>query len=257
MAIRADSVTIHINGTKLLSDMSLEVVPGEVVALVGPNGAGKSTFLSVLAGDLAPSAGMVSYDRRNVSELTFKQRAKYRSVMSQAAPMVFDFTVKDIVDMGWVYRDHGVHVEQFQLAVQQTIAICDIAPLLRRRFNTLSGGEQKRVHFARALLQLWRPENHEEPRYLLLDEPLASLDIKHEIGLLRVIREAATSGLGVLIVLHNLNLAAKFADKIALLNKGKIVGLGAPEAVLSTQSLSSVYGVPVTVQSHPLTISYF
>ena len=257
MTIRADSISATINGTKLLSDISLEIIPGEVLALVGPNGAGKSTFLSVLAGDIKPEEGEIFYNRRNISELTIKERSKCRSVMAQAVPIILDFCVKDIVDMGWVYQDHGLCIEQFQSAVEQTIATCDIGSLLNRRFNTLSGGEQKRVHFARALLQLWRPENSEEPRYLMLDEPLANLDIKHEISMLRVIREAAASGIGVLVVLHNLNLAAKFADKIALLNNGKIVGLGLPEDVLSTQSLSSVYGVPVNVQPNPLTISYF
>ena len=257
MSIRAISISVNIEGAKLLSDMSIEIIPGEVLALIGPNGAGKSTFLSVLAGDVKPAKGQIFYHHHNIAELTIKERAKFRSVMAQVTPIVLDFSVKDIVDMGWVYQDHGLYIEQFQSAVEETIATCDIGSLLNRRFNTLSGGEQKRVHFARALLQLWRPQNYSGPRYLMLDEPLANLDIKHEICMLRVIREAAAQDIGVLVVVHNLNLAAKFADKIALLDKGKIVALGLPEDVLSTELLSAVYGVPVNVQPNPLTISYF
>lgn len=257
MTIRAISISAEINGIPLLSDMSLEIVPGEVLALVGPNGAGKSTLLSVLAGDLNPVQGSVFYNKRNIAQLDVQERAHYRSVMSQALPMVFDFSVKDIVEMGWLHNGQYFYSDHFKSAVQQIIDQCNISSLINRRFNTLSGGEQKRVHFARALLQLWKCEDSLEAKYLMLDEPLANLDIRHELSLLAVIRKAAASGIGVLIVLHDLNLAAKFADKVAMLNQGRIVGLGVPEDVLTTQLLTSVYDVPVNVKPNPLTISYY
>lgn len=257
MTIRAISISAEIDGIPLLSDMSLEIVPGEVLALVGPNGAGKSTLLSVLAGDLNPVQGSVFYNKRNIAQLDVQERAHYRSVMSQALPMVFDFSVKDIVEMGWLHNGQHFYSDHFKSAVQQIIDQCNISSLINRRFNTLSGGEQKRVHFARALLQLWKCEDSLEAKYLMLDEPLANLDIRHELSLLAVIRKAAASGIGVLIVLHDLNLAAKFADKVAMLNQGRIVGLGVPEDVLTTQLLTSVYDVPVNVKPNPLTISYY
>ena len=257
MTIRAISISAEIDGIPLLSDMSLEIVPGEVLALVGPNGAGKSTLLSVLAGDLNPVQGSVFYNKRNIAQLDVQERAHYRSVMSQALPMVFDFSVKDIVEMGWLHNGQHFYSDHFKSAVQQIIDQCNISSLINRRFNTLSGGEQKRVHFARALLQLWKYEDSLEAKYLMLDEPLANLDIRHELSLLAVIRKAAASGIGVLIVLHDLNLAAKFADKVAMLNQGRIVGLGVPEDVLTTQLLTSVYDVPVNVKPNPLTISYY
>ena len=257
MTIRAISISAEIDGIPLLSDMSLEIVPGEVLALVGPNGAGKSTLLSVLAGDLNPVQGSVFYNKRNIAQLDVQERAHYRSVMSQALPMVFDFSVKDIVEMGWLHNGQHFYSDHFKSAVQQIVDQCNISSLINRRFNTLSGGEQKRVHFARALLQLWKYEDSLEAKYLMLDEPLANLDIRHELSLLAVIRKAAASGIGVLIVLHDLNLAAKFADKVAMLNQGRIVGLGVPEDVLTTQLLTSVYDVPINVKPNPLTISYY
>jgi len=257
MTIRATSINAEIDGVPLLSNMSIEIVPGEVLALVGPNGAGKSTLLNVLSGDLNPVQGSVFYNERNISQLDVQERAHYRSVMSQALPMVFDFSVKDIVEMGWLHSGHHFYSDRFQSAIQQIVDQCNISSLINRRFNTLSGGEHKRVHFARALLQLWKHEDSLESKYLMLDEPLANLDIRHELGLLSVIREAAASGIGVLIVLHDLNLAAKFADKVALLHQGKIVCLGVPTDVLTTKFLTSVYGVPINVKSNPLTISYY
>ena len=257
MTIRAISISAEIDGIPLLSDMSLEIVPGEVLALVGPNGAGKSTLLSVLAGDLNPVQGSIFYNKRNIAQLDVQERAHYRSVMSQALPMVFDFSVKDIVEMGWLHNGQHFYSDHFKSAVQQIIDQCNISSLINRRFNTLSGGEQKRVHFARALLQLWKCEDSLEAKYLMLDEPLANLDIRHELSLLAVIRKAAASGIGVLIILHDLNLAAKFADKVAMLNQGRIVGLGVPEDVLTTQLLTSVYDVPINVKPNPLTISYY
>ena len=257
MTIRAISISAEIDGIPLLSDMSLEIVPGEVLALVGPNGAGKSTLLSVLAVDLNPVQGSIFYNKRNTAQLDFQERDHYRSVMSQALPMVFDFSVKDIVEMGWLHNGQHFYSDHFKSAVQQIVDQCNISSLINRRFNTLSGGEQKRVHFARALLQLWKYEDSLEAKYLMLDEPLANLDIRHELSLLAVIRKAAASGIGVLIILHDLNLAAKFADKVAMLNQGRIVGLGVPEDVLTTQLLTSVYDVPINVKPNPLTISYY
>jgi len=257
MTIKAVSVDVSIGEAQLLKDISLDVVPGEVLALVGPNGAGKSTFLSALAGDLILSRGQVFYNQCDLSKLSIQERSFYRSVMSQSQPMVFDFSVRNIVEMGWLHQGHGFYNAHFSLATQQVIEQCNITSLVERRFNTLSGGEQKRVHFARALLQLWLPEGSKECRYLLLDEPLANLDIAHELSMLNVIKQSAASGIGVLIVLHDLNLAAKFADKIALFDQGKIVRLGTPEQVLTEDSLSTVYGVPVTVAQTPLTISYY
>ncbi|MDG0968720.1 MAG: heme ABC transporter ATP-binding protein [Porticoccaceae bacterium] len=257
MSIKSEAVDVTINDIKLLHQLSIEVLPAEVVALVGPNGAGKSTLLRVLAGDITPTRGNVFYDRQNIANLCILQRAHYRSVMSQSQPMVYDYNVKDIVSMGWLHGDNEVHNKALGLALQETMERCDIDHLDNRRFNTLSGGEQKRVHLARALLQLWLPDTSAQHRYLLLDEPLANLDMTHEINMLGVIKQCAQEGIGVLIVLHDLNLAAKFADKIVLCNQGRVVSQGSPEQVFDSDILTSVYGVTITLSHNPLTISYY
>jgi iron complex transport system ATP-binding protein len=257
MSIKSEAVDVSINHVKLLQQLSVELLPGEVVALVGPNGAGKSTLLRVLAGDITPTRGNVFYERQNIANLCILQRAHYRSVMSQSQPMIYDYSVRDIVSMGWLHGDNEVHENTLELALQKTIKKCNIDHLGNRRFNTLSGGEQKRVHFARALLQLWLPDSSSKHRYLLLDEPLANLDMTHEISMLGVIKQCAEEGIGVLIVLHDLNLAAKFADKIVLCDQGKVVSQGTPEQVFDSEVLTAVYGVTITLSQNPLTISYY
>ena len=130
--------------------------------------------------------------------------------------------------------------------------MCDIDDLRQRRVNTLSGGEQQRVHFARALLQLWPLIEAGDARYLLLDEPTASLDVAHELLVLKLARQAADAGLGVFVILHDINLAARFADEVVLLQSGRIVDIGAPEDVLTSCALSRVYKTKVLVEHHKM-----
>ena len=257
MSIRASSVTVCRGMKTLIEHISLAIVSGEILAVVGPNGAGKSTLLKALAGDTKPTSGSVYYDDKNINSLDIHQRALTRSVMSQAQVIAFNFSVAEIVQMGWLYGDHNRHTDDFRKITEHIARQCEITHLLNRSYNSLSGGEQKRVHFARALLQLWLPTGVNENRYLLLDEPLANLDISYEIKLLKVIQQKASEGVGVLIVLHDLNLAARFADKIALLSQGKLVSFGPPREVLNKESLSDVYAIPVTVNQTPLTITYY
>jgi iron complex transport system ATP-binding protein len=257
MSIRACAVTLQRGNHRLLETISLEILRGEVLAVVGPNGAGKSSLLSVLAGDIKPTDGSIEYDQKNIESIDIQQRALTRSVMSQAQGMAFNFSVLEIVKMGWLQGAHDPRAGDFTEITDNIARQCEIFHLLNRSYNSLSGGEQKRVHFARALIQLWLPEGLDENRYLLLDEPLANLDICHEIKMLEIIKQKANSGVGVLIVLHDLNLAAKFADKVALLKRGKLVDFGPPQKVLNQTSLSDVYSIDVTVNQNPFNITYY
>ncbi len=257
MSISAQKVTLRRGKKTLIEDISIDIVPGKVLAVIGPNGAGKSTLLSVLAGDNKPTSGYIEYDYKNIDRLDINQRALTRSVMSQAQAIAFNFSVTEIVKMGWLYYNHNRYENDFQKTLDKIAQQCDIVHLLDRTYNTLSGGEQKRVHFARALLQLWLPEGTNQNRYLLLDEPLANLDITHEIRMLQIIRQKAENGIGALMVLHDLNLAARFADNVALLNQGKLIAQGTPKEVLNQASLSDVYGIPITVKHNPLTVTYY
>ena len=177
--------------------------------------------------------------------------------MSQLQPIAFDFSVKEIVEMGWVDRGESEYADQFDDAVNEVIHKCGVKDLINRNFNTLSGGEQRRIHFARTLLQLWRPSNSDDPKYLFLDEPTANLDLTYEIKLLNIVKEIAQEGAGVMLVLHDLNLAAKFSDKVAILKSGSIIDIGLPKDVLRSTLLSDIYEIDVEVKDDPLLITYY
>ncbi len=257
MSIQANSIDINLNNRSILKDVSLSIEQGEILSVIGPNGAGKSTLLKSLAGDIKPNSGQISYDAKNIRDINIQERAFTRSVMSQLQAIAFDFKVKEIIEMGWVSRGESLYASEFEDAVIEVVAKCGVESLINRNFNTLSGGEQRRVHFARTLLQLWRPSNSTDPKYLLLDEPTANLDLTYEVKLLNIVKKASLEGTGVMLVLHDLNLAAKFSDKIALLNKGSIVKTGTPKEVLSSDILSGIYDIDIKVQEDPLFITYY
>ena len=249
MTLFAAAVTVRLGRNVVLADVSLTLQPGQVAALIGPNGAGKSTLLRVLCGDLAPEAGSVSIGGRRIGTFGIQHLAETRAVMAQTPAVMFDFTVAEVVRMGWV-QDALYRHEVAERAFAEVAAACKIEDLLERTYRTLSGGEQRRVQFARALLQIWRDNGDPEPRYLMLDEPTANLDLAHELAVLRMAREVADAGVGVLAVLHDLNLAARFADELTLLHNGRVVSSGSPCRVLDADTLAAVYGTSIIVEHH-------
>ena len=246
--LSASQVKLCIGEVEILQSISLDLEAGEMIALVGPNGAGKSSVLKVLSSDLKPTAGAVRLKGKLLQHWNHRQQALQRSVMTQSSRIAFAFTVEEVLQMGWVQGGHWADMQTE--AMQAVSAACDIVHLWQRTFNSLSGGEQQRVQFARALLQIWQPESHREARYLLLDEPTANLDLAHELQLLRIAKQATEQNVGVLIVLHDLNLAARFADTIVLLNRGTVAATGSPQQVLRDSLLTQVYGTPVRVEHH-------
>ena len=256
MSLILKNISYKAGDVNILNDVSLSVEKGEIVSLVGPNGAGKSTLLNILTGDISPDSGEVFYENFNLNELNILDRSFYRSVMSQSQQIVFDFSVKEIIEMGWLDKGNAQFSEHFDQAVLDISSVCQLDNLLERKFNRLSGGEQRRVHFARTLLQLWRPSDSMDPAYMLLDEPTANLDLYFEIKLMEIIKKKAVNNVGVFLILHDLNLAAKFSDKIALINKGKIVSYGTPREVLKPNILEEIYNLKMDVDAN-LKVSYF
>jgi len=256
MSLILKNISYKAGDVNILNDVSLSVEKGEIVSLVGPNGAGKSTLLNILTGDINPDSGEVFYENFNLNELNILDRSFYRSVMSQSQQIVFDFSVKEIIEMGWLDKGNAQFSEHFDQAVLDISSVCQLDNLLERKFNRLSGGEQRRVHFARTLLQLWRPSDSMDPAYMLLDEPTANLDLYFEIKLMEIIKKKAVDNVGVFLILHDLNLAAKFSDKIALINKGKIVSYGTPREVLKPNILEEIYNLKMDVDAN-LKVSYF
>jgi len=250
MSLEMRNISYQIRGKKLVSEVNITVSSGELVGLVGPNGAGKSTALKLMSGELKPSFGDVSLEGTSLGSISPAELSLSRSVMAQSTNVVFDFSVEEIIKMGWV-QGRLVSPELLPGAMNQVINECGVNLLLNRTFNSLSGGEQQRVQFARNLLQLWRPDSKRcMPRYLLLDEPTASLDLAHELLLLNLLKSAAQLNIGVLIVMHDLNLAARFLDKVVLMSQSRIVDIGPPAMVLTANQLSEVYRTKVIVEQN-------
>lgn len=230
---------LRIGEARILADVDLEVRGGEVLAFVGPNGAGKSSLLGLLAGDLTPTEGEVLLDGRPVAGHRPAALARRRGVLLQEHRLSFPFTVLEVVRMGrapWRGRPEESRDDEL---VELGLRTADVAHLAGRRFPSLSGGEKARTSFARVLAQ--------DPRLLLLDEPTAALDIAHQERTLAVARERAQVGDAVVVVLHDLSLAAAYADRMVLLSRGRVVADGPPARVLTAQRVSEVYEHPVEV----------
>ena len=257
MSIKSNDVDISLGGRDILNNISVEISAGEITTVIGPNGAGKSTLLKALAGDIKPDKGNIFYDGKNLIDINIQERAFTRSVMSQLQPIAFDFSVREIIEMGWIDRGQSDYAEEFENAVMDIVLECGVENLIHRNFNTLSGGEQRRIHFARTLLQLWRPSDAKDPKYLLLDEPTANLDLTYEVKMLNIIKEVSKEGSGVMLVLHDLNLAAKYSDKIILLSNGKMVKIGSPKDVLKAELLSVIYDIDIKIKEDPFFITYY
>jgi heme transport system ATP-binding protein len=235
----ATDIDLRLGGTEVLRSAELTVSGGEVVALVGPNGAGKSSLLGVLAGDLEPARGAVLLDGRRLGDHHARELARQRAVLLQRQGLAFGFRVEEVVRMGrapW-YRTPAEDDDDRVVAAAMDRA--EVAPLALRLYPTLSGGEQARVSFARVLAQA--------APVLLLDEPTAALDIRHQEVLLGLARAAAAEGAAVVVVLHDLSLAAAYADRVCVLSRGAVVADGAPGTVLTDELLSQVYEHPVRV----------
>jgi len=219
--------------------------------IVGPNGAGKSTLIRVLARLLRPQTGSVEYEGVDVSEASEAELAKRRAVLSQAVDVAFPLTVRELVMMGRYPHFGGRPGAADEQIVDEVMAHFDVTEFSNRDYQTLSGGERQRVNFARVLTQLWSDGSGPACRYLFLDEPLTFLDIRHQIDFLKKIRDfAAASDVVTVGVVHDLNLAARFADHIVLLNEARVVAHGSATEVLTTRRIEDVFGVtPTFVES--------
>lgn len=239
----------------VLNDVSLEMCPGEIVGLVGPNGAGKSSLLRVIGGTLAPSRGRVLLEEVDLTRLSPAMRARRVAVVPQSSRLPEAFTAGEVVLMGRApylplfggERPHDYEVVRGALERTATDTLAE------RRIGELSGGELQRVLVARALAQITDGNAHDnDPRILLLDEATAHLDLRHQTAIWGLVRELARSGLIVVAALHDLNLAAQYADRLALLSNGHLLVSDKPAQVLTPEWLRRAYDISAIVSSHPL-----
>ena len=241
-----DSLSVNYGPRTVLRNITLRVAPGEMLAVIGPNGAGKSTLIRAASGSLPAKQGRALLGQFDAHRLSPDLRARRVAVVPQAVRLPEAFTVLETVLMGrtpylgWLGRESDADFALVRAAMERA----DVDSLADRCIGELSGGEQQRVLIARALAQ--------SAPILLMDEPTAHLDLKHQVDLLNLARNLAHQDkLVILVALHDLNLAAEFADRVALLVKGELRMLGLPSEVLTPSNLSVAYGLPVSVISHP------
>ncbi|MEM9029948.1 MAG: heme ABC transporter ATP-binding protein [Pseudomonadota bacterium] len=249
--LEASNVSFAIGKTSLIENVSARLKPGAVVGVLGPNGAGKSTLLRLLSGELVPTTGRVLLDGRDLSSIGSAGLAGRRAVVPQSTALAFPFSVREVVALGVSVPNFASTMDDVDTAVTAALNRVELSHLSHRRYTSLSGGERQRAHLARALCQLDRMPNTSDARFLLLDEPTASLDLAHQLLVLDQVTHVASSGVGVLAVLHDINLAARFCDEVILMSNGRITRSGAPNDALRDPELSDVYACRVLTNTEP------
>ena len=238
--IEARDVSVAIGGKPIIAHVDFTARPGEVAAIVGPNGSGKTTFLKALSGELAYTGG-IALNGRDLSAMKPVEAATQRAVLPQAMTLSFPFTVREIVRLGLTGGRSGVLPGEDARLPERALARVDLEGFAGRFYQELSGGEQQRVQLARVLCQVWAPVLDGRPRYLFLDEPVSSLDIKHQLIIMNIARDFARRGGGVVAILHDLNLTAMYADRIFVMHRGRLAADGSPQEVLSDDLIEKVF----------------
>lgn len=244
MAITASGISVTLGGKSILQQVDAQIRPGEILGLIGPNGAGKTTLLRVLAALLTPEQGRVDHDGASVRDLGRGPLARRVAFLAQGGEAPAALSVEALVGLGRLPHRHPFAEagEADRQAVARALSRCDAAGFAERAVGTLSGGERRRVLLARALAV--------EAPYLLADEPLAGLDPQHQLDTLKLLRRISGEGTGVVVVLHDLTLAARFCDRLLLLDRGRRIAYGSPVEVLDDSRLAGVFGIHALRGSH-------
>ncbi len=246
MTLQARNIQACIGNTKILHGINFTGHAGEITAIVGPNGSGKSTLLKAIT-DEVDFTGHVTLNGQDTATMKPWQLAALRGVLPQAATLAFPFTVIEVVRMGLLSGISGARAD----VPERALNAVGLDGYGGRFYQELSGGEQQRAQLARVLCQVWHPVVNDAPRWLLLDEPVASLDIGHQLLVMHLIRDYASRGGGVVAVMHDLNLSAMFADRMAIILEGNILASGPPNKVMQDDVLSKAYGCNLRVNTPP------
>ena len=249
--VEAENLTVRYGDHVILRDIDFAAQAGSVSVIAGPNGSGKTTLLKALCGDLS-HAGTIRLNGRDIRDLKPYQMAARRGVLAQETTLSFPFTVAEVVRIGMTALADRSDERAFRdRRVSEALAAVDLAGFAGRFYQELSGGERQRVQLARVLTQIWEPVDESGPRWLFLDEPVSSLDIRHQIGVMELAADYARRGGGVIAVMHDLNLTAMFAHQVTLLAGGAVVATGSPDAVITDAALSSTFGCSLRVGVRP------
>ncbi|MEM1302847.1 MAG: heme ABC transporter ATP-binding protein [Pseudomonadota bacterium] len=244
--IRASNVVVALGKRRVLEGIDFTAQAGALTAIVGPNGSGKTTLLRAMTGDVAYE-GQVALDGQDIKQMKPWDLAARRGVLPQATRLAFPFTVYEVVRLG---LSAGIDAGQTDL-VQVALERVGLSGFEGRFYQELSGGEQQRVQLARVLVQVWKPIVAGMPCWLFLDEPVASLDIGHQLEVMRLCRDYAANGGGVVAVMHDLNLTSMFADSVAMIHEGQLMAQGPSDEVLTDSVLSEAYGCQLRVNATP------
>lgn len=240
--LQVRNLTFSYNSHPILSDVSFEIAPSNLVTIVGPNGSGKSTLIKCIDRILSPQRGSILIDRKELTRMSRREVARYLSYVPQSSVRVFSTNVFDTILMGRRPHIGWLGSEDDERRVWEVLRLLDIEHLAMKNFDELSGGQQQKVLIARALVQ--------EAEVMLLDEPTSNLDIWHQIDVMNVIRDIVKSrGITAIMALHDLNLAATYSDRIIMMHRGRIVAAGAPESVITEENIASVYRVEAAVRN--------
>lgn len=252
--LEARNIHARLGKTDILHGIDMSASKDQFTVIIGPNGSGKTTLLRALTGEIRFD-GDVHLNGFDIARAHPLQLASMRGVLPQSANLSFPFTVHEVVRLGMAAGIHGdVDVPA---RIEKALVAVDMSGFGGRLYQELSGGEQQRVQLARVLTQVWEPVFDGQPRFLFLDEPISSLDIKHQLQIMQIARRYADAGGGVIAILHDLNLTAHFADHVVLMSRGQVHASGDPRAVLTSPNLEAVYGCPMAVGSVPQGMDFF
>jgi iron complex transport system ATP-binding protein len=248
--LEVKNISYSIGKHKILDDVSVSFEPGKLAMIIGPNGSGKSTLLKIISNEITNYAGSVHYDKKLLTKKDKRTISKVRAVLSQESELSFPLTVEEVVMMGrYPHFDMKPSAKDISIC-GQALDKMKMADFSERNYLTLSGGEKQRVHFARVMAQIWeQPED--KYRYLLLDEPIASLDLNYQHEFLRITKEVALQNTVTVAVIHDINLALQYADLVLLINGGKVIANGPPAEVITPENLYKVYGLKCRVIKDP------
>jgi iron complex transport system ATP-binding protein len=250
--IRLENLSVSLAGREVVSALSMTARAGALTAIIGPNGSGKTTTLRAISGERAYT-GHIEISGRDLKALSAAEMALLRGVLQQSVSLGFPFKVREILEMGIVAGNVHSRAEAERI-MAAALASVDLAGFDHRVATALSGGEQARMHMARILCQIASPVSDEgQPRWLFLDEPVASLDVRHQLAIMRLARDFARAGGGVIAVMHDLNLTAMFADHVVMLRGGRLQAAGTPADVFTPGQLADVYGCALSVRRVPAT----
>jgi len=250
--LKTENIHFHIGKKQILKGISAEFSAGEFNMILGPNGSGKSSFLKIFSGEIDQYSGSVLYDGEKISHYKKEELAKRRAVMSQQPELSFPLMVEEVVMMGRYPHFTFNPNKKDEEICNEVMKQMNLTSFKERNYLTLSGGEKQRVQYARVLAQVW-----EKPatghRYLFLDEPLTSLDINYQQEFLQVAARFTENNVVLIAVMHDINLAIQYADKLFFLKEGELIAHGKPKDILTEELIKNVFNVPVTIINNPVT----